>query len=201
MILALNQYLAGSGHDLTAKTFLSIQSAQGSQNAVNLTASEPRASGHSELSFHVFLGVEHHAARRLLIPPGPPRFLQIILKRTRHIRVNNKPHVRFINTHAEGVCGRNNAQTAFNKALLHVFFGFRRQSGVKVARLKTFIRKKRCYFFALHAGRAIDYGPSGSVYRKNLFNNLVYMREFLRLACRYNLKHKVGTMGSAVKNI
>ena len=114
--------------------------------------------------------------------------------------MDHKAHIGLVNTHTERVCGSNNVQTTFNETLLHVFLGFRRQSGMKMVRRKALIRKKLGYLFTLSARCAVHDYASWHTRRQGIFNNLVYVRELLRLTRRYDFERQVGAIGPSVKN-
>ena len=98
---------------------------------MDLLAGEPRARRHAELSLHIVRRIEEHATRRVAITPGAARLLKIILQRTRYVGVDDQPHVRLVDPHAEGVGGCDRAQLAGNEAALDVLLGLRRQTRVE----------------------------------------------------------------------
>ena len=82
------------------------------------------------LAFDVVGGVEQHATRRRPVAPGPAGFLQVVFQRTGDVGVDDQAHVGFVDAHAEGVGGGDDAQFAGDECFLRVLLGFRRQAGV-----------------------------------------------------------------------
>ena len=86
-----------------------------------------------------FLGVEQHAAGRLLVPSRSSRLLQVVLQGSGNVGVDHEAYVRFVDAHAEGIGGGDGTQVAADKAILDVFPGLRRPSGVEVVRRYAFL--------------------------------------------------------------
>ena len=95
---------------------------------------EPGTGRHAKLALNVVLGVEQHAAGILTVASGAAGLLQVVLQGAGDVGVNDQPHVGFVDAHAEGVGGDDGPDVAPYEALLHVLFGFRRQSGVEMFR-------------------------------------------------------------------
>ena len=166
VFLVLTEYLAGGGYHVAVEALLPVQVAARPENAVDLLPGEPCARRHAELPLHVVRRVEQHAARRLPVPPGATRLLEIVLQRAGDVGVDHEAHVRLVDAHAEGVGRRDRAQGAADEALLHVLLGLRRHTGVKVLRRHVLQLQELRHLLAPPARRAIDDGTAGGILRQ-----------------------------------
>ncbi|OPZ75357.1 MAG: hypothetical protein BWY80_00183 [Firmicutes bacterium ADurb.Bin456] len=67
----------------------------------------------------VLLAVKNVAVRRnLFIPPGPARFLDVILQGIGNFIVDHLAHIFFINTHTKGRGGHNDGYFPGHKGVL-----------------------------------------------------------------------------------
>ena len=102
-LVVLAEDLPGGGDHLAAQALLAVEVAQRSQDAMDFAPGEPRARRHPELALHVVLRVEQHAARRLAVASGAARLLEIVFQRSGDVGMDDQPHVRLVDPHAEGV--------------------------------------------------------------------------------------------------
>ena len=167
---------------------------------MDLAPGEPRARRHAELALHVLRRVEQHAASRLPVTSGPPSLLEVVLQRSGNVGVDNQPHVRLVDPHAEGVGGRDDPQLALDEALLHALLDLGRQLGMEVIRRDVLLLEEFRHLLGLPARRAVDDGATGHVRRKIRHQYLVKVSELLAAGGRYHREFQVLALSAAVED-
>ena len=201
VLVVLAEDLAGGGDHLATQAPLPVQVAQRPQDAVDLAPGEPRARGHPELAFHVFLRIEQHAARRLPVASGAARLLKIVLQRPGDVGVDDQSDIGLVDPHAEGVRGRNDTQLALDKATLYALPALGRQPGVEVVRRYVLFLQELRHLLGLPARGAVDDSASGDIRRQVRRQDLVKMGELLAPGGRHHHELQVRALGAAVENV
>ena len=98
---------------------------QGFKDRGDLLLVETRPRRKRKLLFDIVVAVEQDAAGGLAVPPGPPGFLDVVFQRTRDVGVDDQTDVGLVDSHAEGVGGRDHTEHAVRELLLSLQLGFR----------------------------------------------------------------------------
>ena len=114
--------------------------------------------------------------------------------------MDDQPHIRLVDAHAEGVGGGDHAQLAVDEATLHLLLGFRRQPGMKEVRRHLLGLQELRHLFALPSRRAVHDGAPGPIGRQVGHQDLVDVRELLPAARRHHRELEVGALGAAVED-
>ena len=95
--------------------------------------SQPRAGGERELLF-VCRRVRNsrQTVRVRAVSARPAGFLEVALEGARNLGVNHRTHIRFVDSHAEGVGGDHDVDVTVVEAALDLTLSLRRETGVKM---------------------------------------------------------------------
>ena len=200
-VFVLGEDLTGRGNHLTTQALLSVQVPQGPQDAVDLPPRQPRTGRHAELALHVVHGVEKHTSCRPLVPPGAARLLQVVLKGTGDVGMDDKPHVRLVYAHAKGIGGDDDPQVAAYEALLDILLGLRLQPRMEVAGLDSLVPQELRYFFSVPPRCAVDDGAARTIDRQIGLYDLVNVIELLTAARLHCNEIQILATYSAVEDL
>ena len=113
--------------------------------------------------------------------------------------MNDQPHVRLVDAHAEGVGGGDGAQVAGDEAVLDVFLGFRRHGAVEESGLKALLLEEPGDFLGLAAGGAVDDDPARLLVGEVGGDCSVNVRQFVGRVGLDDDKLQVGASRAAVQ--
>ena len=131
--------------------------------------------------------------------PARACLLDVVFQGAGNVGVNDQPHVRLVDAHAEGVGGGDGAQVAGDEAVLDVFLGFRRHGAVEESGLKALLLEELGDFLGLAAGGAVDDGPARLVPGEVGGDYAVNVRQFVGRVGLDDDKLQVGASGAAVQ--
>lgn len=129
-LLVFIEDFARGGDDGLIAVFLALNLAQGAQHALDVAPRQAGVGRHTVLALDVVGGVEQYATRRRPVAAGSTGFLQVVFQRAGDVGVDDQANVGFVDAHAEGVGGGDDAQFSRDEGFLRVLLGFRRQAGV-----------------------------------------------------------------------
>ena len=108
----------------------------------------------------ILMVVEHDGVGVLAVAPRPPSLLKVGLDGVGHIVVDDKPHVRLVDAHAESVGGNHHTDTVLSPIDLAVVLLGVGQSGVVIAGGDAVLLEESGDIDGLLAGASIDDGTS-----------------------------------------
>ena len=139
--------------------------------------------------------------RRVVVPAGPARLLQVVLQGPRYVGVDHQPHVRLVYAHAEGVGGGDGPEPALDEVVLHLLLALGREPGVEVVRLCPLVPQESGDPLGVPPGGAVDDGPALEIIRKVAFQYVVEVGQLLDLTGWYDRELKVGPLRAPVNHI
>ena len=167
---------------------------------MDLAPREPGTGRQAELPLHIVGGVEQYATGLIAVSSSATRFLKVVLEGARDGRVDDQPHVRLVDAHAEGVGGDDHPQFAIDEAPLHVLSGFGRHAGMKVVGGEVFRFQKLRDFLRLPARGAVDDGTARRIRRQIGHENPVNAIRLRAPGRRHHDELQIGAVGTAVED-
>ena len=137
-----------------------VETAYRTQHGLDVAPLQPRAGGERELLLGVVGLEEQQAVRVRAISSRPAGFLEVALEGARNLGVNHCAHVRFVDSHAEGVGGDHDVDVAVVEAALDLALSLRRETGVKMLGDQSSGGERLRGLLGAPLGRAVDDGAS-----------------------------------------
>ena len=132
------------------------------------------------------------------ISSRPTGFLEVALEGARNLGVNHCAHVRFVDSHAEGVGGDHDVDVAVVEAALDLALSLRRETGVKMLGDQSSIGERLRGLLGAPLGRAVDDGASRAISLKCVFECPMDVLDALRSRSRHHHEFQIGAFRSTV---
>ncbi len=173
--------------------------AKSPQDPGDVLSIQPGQSRQPELGLYVLLVIEQDAFGVEAVAAGPSRLLYVVFQGSGDVQVDHQPHILFVDAHAEGVGGADDADTTLYEAILDVSFAGRVDPRVKGLRLQASVRQVFGRGLSAFPGGAIHYTATGKIRRKSFREQRMEARVFFSARHGLHLEPQVITFNSAAE--